>query len=143
MVRHAEEIMEKDFISLGKTTTVFEAARRMDAKKRGFVIVTSGTGDPEGIVTEWDILSKIVAAKKDPASVELRNVMSFPLVGVRPNASIESVASLMAEKGIRRLLVLQGDKLLGVITAKTVLASMKGYIDGITLRIASLQDTAF
>ena len=103
----------------------------------------SDDGKPKGIVTEWDILSKIVAEKKDPESVTVGELMSVPLVSIQHNAGIESVASLMTQKGVRRVMVLQGDKLLGVITAKTVLANMKNYIDRITSTISRLELTSF
>src|SRR5438128_6389860 len=71
MVLVARDIVEKEFLSLSRETTELEADRQMKAKRHGFAIITSATGGPEGIVTEWDYLSKIVAEGKDPSHVKL------------------------------------------------------------------------
>jgi CBS domain-containing protein len=139
MVLVARDIVEKDFLSLRRGTTALEAAKQMQADKHGFVVVVTADGKPEGIVTEWDYLSKLVAEGKDPAKVKLEEIMSGDLVTVRADVGLDDVAQLMAEKGIRRVLVLQDGKVLGTITARTMLMRMKDYIDRISSQIARLQ----
>ena len=78
----------------------------MKLNKHGFVVVVTAEGKPEGIVTEWDYLSKLVAEVKDPAKVTLGDIMSSDLITVKASDGIDYVAKLMAEKGIRRVLVL-------------------------------------
>jgi len=138
MVSVAKDIVEKEFISLGKNTTCLEAARAMKAKKHGYAIVCSPGGTPEGIVTEWDFLAKVLAEGRDPARVRLGDIMTSELVSVDAKTGIDQVAELMASKGIRRVLVLENDKVLGVITAATMLQRMKEYIDKISTQIARL-----
>jgi signal-transduction protein with cAMP-binding, CBS, and nucleotidyltransferase domain len=139
MVLVVKDIVEKDFLSLPRTMTALEAAQRMKASKHGFVIVVSLEGNPEGIVTEWDYLEKVVAEAKDPAKVKLEELMSAELVSVKPTDGLEYVAQLMSEKGIRRVLVVQQGKVLGVVTSKTMLARMKDYVDRVSSQIARLQ----
>src|SRR2546428_7111570 len=79
MVLVARDIVEKEFLSLSRETTALEAARQMKAKRHGFAIITSPTGGPEGIVTVWDSLSKIVAEGKDPSHVKLGDIMTSDL----------------------------------------------------------------
>ncbi len=65
--------------------------------------------------------------------------MSVNLVTVDSGQGIDEVAQVMTEKGIRRVLVLHQGKVIGVITAKTVLATLKAYLDTVSTQIARLQ----
>ncbi len=139
MVLVAEDIVEKEFLSLSRETTALEAARQMKAKRHGYAIIASSTGSPEGIVTEWDYLSKIVAEGRDPSHMKLGDIMTSDLVSVDANVGLDQVAELMAQKGIRRVLVLKDRKVIGVITAAIMLSRLKEYVDKVSSTIARLQ----
>jgi signal-transduction protein with cAMP-binding, CBS, and nucleotidyltransferase domain len=139
MVLVAKDIVEKEFLSLSRETTALEAARQMKAKRHGFVIIASHTGSPEGIVTEWDYLSEVVAEGKDPSHVKLGDIMTSELVSVDANVGLDQVAQLMAQKGIRRVLVLKDQKVIGVVTAAIMLSRLKEYVDKVSSTIARLQ----
>ena len=143
MVLVAKDIVEKDFLSLPRDTSALEAALQMKARSHGFVIVASDRGTPEGIVTEWDYLAKIVADGKDPGRVKLADIMSINLVSVNANEGIDQVAQIMTQKGIRRVLVISDHKVLGTITAKTMLSRLKEYIDKVSSQIARLQSPMY
>ncbi len=142
MVSVAKDIVEKDFISLQPDTSALEAARQMKAKRHGFAIIASPTG-PVGIVTEWDYLSKVVAEGKDASRVKLADIMTRDLVGVDANDGLDQVAQLMAQRRIRRVLVLKNHEVIGVITASIMLSRLKEYIDRISTQIARLQGPMF
>ena len=137
MVLYAKDIVEGDFISLTPETNALDAAKIMKEKRRGFVIVVSGD-KPFGIATEWDYLSKIVALERNPAKVNLGEIMSENVFTVKGSDGIDYVSKLMAERGIRRVLVVDDDKLLGVITSKTVLSRLEDYINSVSAQIARL-----
>jgi signal-transduction protein with cAMP-binding, CBS, and nucleotidyltransferase domain len=139
MVLVAKDVVEKEFLSLSRETTALEASRQMKAKRHGFAIIASHNGSPEGIVTEWDYLSKIVAEGKDPSHVKLGDIMTSELVSVDANVGLDQVAQLMAQKGIRRVLVLKDQKVIGVITAAIMLSRLKEYVDKVSSTIARLQ----
>lgn len=139
MVLVAKDIVEKEFLSLARETTALEAARQMKAKKHGYAIIASSTGTPEGIVTEWDYLSKIIAEGRDPSHMKLGDIMTSDLVSVDANVGLDQVAELMAHKGIRRVLVLKDRKVIGVITAGSMLSRLKEYVDKVSSTIARLQ----
>jgi len=139
MVLVAKDIVEKEFLSLSRETTALEGARQMKAKRHGYAIIASSTGSPEGIVTEWDYLSKIVAEGKDPSHVKLGDIMTSDLVSVDSNVGLDEVAQLMTQKGIRRVLVLKDRKVIGVITAAIMLSRLKEYVDKVSSTIARLQ----
>jgi signal-transduction protein with cAMP-binding, CBS, and nucleotidyltransferase domain len=139
MVLVAKDVVEKEFLSLPRETTALEAARQMKAKKHGYAIIASATGSPEGIVTEWDYLSKIVAEGKDPSHVKLGDIMTSDLVSVDASVGLDQVAQLMTQKGIRRVLVLKDRKVIGVITAAVMLSRLKEYVNKVSSTIARLQ----
>ena len=139
MVLVAKDIVEKEFLSLPRETSALEAAQQMKAKRHGYAIIASSTGSPEGIVTEWDYLSKIVAEGRDPSRVRLGEIMTSDLVSVDANVGLDQVAQLMTQKGIRRVLVLKDRKVIGVITAAIMLSRLKEYVDKVSSTIARLQ----
>jgi CBS domain-containing protein len=138
-VLFARDIVEKDFISLGGDTNALEAAKLMRDRKHGFVVIAAEDGTPIGIVTEWDYISRIAAEGKNPATVTLKEIMSVNLVTVEADWGIDQVSQLMTEKRIRRVLVLHKGKVIGVITARTVMATLREYVDTISDQIARLQ----
>src|SRR2546425_10003032 len=143
MVLVAKDIVEKDFLSLSRSTSAFEAARQMKAKGHGFVIIASGGGAPEGIVTEWDFLAKIMAEGIDSPGVMLGDIMTSNLVSVDGNEGIDQVAQIMTQKGIRRGLLFSHHKGLRGITANTMVLGVKGELDRVSSQIAPTQSTMF
>ena len=139
MVLVAKDILEKEFLSLSRETSALDGARQMKTKRHGYAIIASSTGSPEGIVTEWDYLSKIVAEGRDPSQVRLGEIMTSDLVSVDANVGLDQVAQLMTQKGIRRVLVLKDHKVIGVITAAIMLSRLKEYVDKVSSTIARLQ----
>ena len=141
MVLSAKDILEKNFISLSVTTSALEAARLMKSRHHGFVVVVGETGRPVGIVTEWDYMAKVVSEGKDASKLKLGDLMSTDIVWVKPDVDMDSLAQLMAEKGIRRILVIDQGRVIGVVTARVVLTRLREYIDRISSEIARLQTT--
>jgi len=142
MVLYARDIVEKDFLSLSANTTILEGAKAMKNSKHGFAII--GTPEhPEGIVTEWDVVAKVVAEGRDPAKVTLGEIMSTELLAVDAGAGLSSVSQLMTERGVRRLLVKEGNQVIGFITSKTMLARMNEYVDKVSSQISRLQTPWF
>jgi CBS domain-containing protein len=130
--------VEKEFLSLTEESTVMDAAKAMKARKRGFVLVGSAAS-PRGIVTEWDILSKVVSEGLDPVKVTLGDVMTRDLLSIDGGAGLAAVSQLMSEHGVRRLLVKEHDQVIGYITSRTMLARMNDYVDKVSSQISLLQ----
>ena len=139
MVLYVRDILERDFLVLDRKTNVLEAAKAMKEKKHGFVVVGPSRDRPEGMVTEWDVLAKVVAEAKDPASVMLEDIMSTELVSIKASEAISSLAQFMSEKGVRRVLVLDKGAVIGVVTSKDVLARLNDYVNKISSQISRLQ----
>lgn len=138
MVLYAKDIVEKDFLTLAAGTTVLQGARAMKMSKHGFAII-GDSSHPEGIVTEWDILSKAVAEDLDLGKVTLGEIMTRELVSVDAGVGISTVTQVMTQKGVRRLLVRQEGTVIGFITSKTILARLNDYVDKVSSQISRLQ----
>jgi CBS domain-containing protein len=136
---HAKDLAERDFIHLTREATVLDAAREMKERRHGYVVVLSPDGAPQGIATEWDFVEKVLAEGRDPSTTKLADIMSTNLVTVKAGDSFEDVTHLMVQRGIRRVLVLDGGKVLGIVTAKMVLSKLKEYVDKVSSQIARMQ----
>jgi len=135
----AKDLAERDFVHLTREASVLEAARAMRERKHGYVVVLSRGGTPEGIATEWDFLAKVIAEGRDPSTTKLEDIMSTDLVTVKAGDSFEDVTQLMVRRGIRRVLVLDDGKVLGIMTSKMVLSRLKDYVDKVSSQIAKMQ----
>src|SRR3989442_9362339 len=143
MVLYARDIVEKDFISLSPETSALEAAKRMAREGHGFVIVANPRGEAIGIVTEWDFIAKINSLARDAGMVHLQEIMSRELVSIDVGAGFDEVAQLMASKGIRRLLVMDHGRLVGVVTARGGVEEVEGFVNKKLTHIAGMQNPPF
>ncbi len=117
----AEDIMTKDVVTIRGAATVAEAVGLMKEKGlRALVVDRRYDHDAYGIVTETDIVYKVIAYGKDPKQVQVYEIMTKPCIVVNPDLSVEYVARLFANTGIRRAPVIQG-KLLGIISITDIL----------------------
>ena len=99
--------------------TVHAAVQKMNKFDIGSVIVVS-SGRPIGIITETNILRRIVEPRMDPATVWAKDIMTSPLITIDENDAIEEAAKVMAEKKINRIPVMKGDKLVGLISSTDI-----------------------
>lgn len=114
------EIMAKDPVTLAPDATVLEAARAMRDRDVGSLLVVRD-GKPVGIVTEKDLVTKVVAGDLQASGVRVADVMTSPLVTVEPYQEVLEAAKRMAELGIRRLPVVEGGNLVGLVTENDIL----------------------
>ncbi len=109
------DIMTKSVIAVDSSITVNEAAKMMEDVKVGAVIVMENN-TPVGIITDRDFAVKIVAHAYQ-ITTPVKQIMSTPLIGISPDESVWMVADLMYTRGIRKLPVIEDDKVIGIITA--------------------------
>lgn len=100
--------------------TVKEAAALMASEDAGCVIVTDAEGRPIGIVTEGDLVSRVLAKGLDPSTTTLEQVMSKPLITVRPGDSIIDALRLMSKMRVRHLVVMERGKVKGLIVDRDI-----------------------
>ena len=109
------DIMQKNVITIESLKKAHDAAIILKDKEISFLVVVK-EGKPIGIVSERDIVRKIVADNKEAQTTQLETIMSKNFKWVEPNASIESAVQKMLNNNIRRLVVLENENLAGVIT---------------------------
>ena len=108
-------IMTKSVIAVDSLITVNEAAKIMEDVKVGAVIVMENN-IPMGIITDRDFAVKVVAHAYQ-ITTPVKQIMSTPLIAIGPDESVWMVADLMYTRGIRKLPVIEDDKVIGIITS--------------------------
>lgn len=116
------DIINRQITKLKDVASVKEAADLMSKNNIGSILVER-KGRSLGIVTERDVVKKIVAAGLPPESTKLRDVMSSPLVVIDCNASIGEAVQLMLRKKVRRLVATEGKNIVGIFTERDIVGS--------------------
>lgn len=137
-----KDVMKENVISLESEMTVKDAAVKMKEKNVGCVIVTK-QDMPVGIITERDFVTRIAANEKT-LSTTLSEVMSSPLTVISPEETVWEAAEIMKSKGIHKVPVQEGNKVVGIITTTDLVelcslgsdSSMREICDQILLRIS-------
>jgi len=112
-----KDVMSKQLIVANSSTTVYQIAKMME-QGIGAVLVKNDS-DPIGIITDRDFATKI-AANKYPLDTTVGNIASIPLQTIGPNESILDAAAKMSSKKIRKLVVVEDIKVVGIITSTDV-----------------------
>ncbi len=126
----AHEIMTKDVLSVDENTSVKEAAQIMAKHNVGALIVQ--TPKPTfGIFTQGDLLTRVVAEGRDPEKTKIRDVMTESVQCAQSNDSVDELARIMYEENVRYLPVMEGRKLVGIISTtdlfKVIFRAAEGY----------------
>ncbi|MBS7659185.1 MAG: CBS domain-containing protein [Candidatus Bathyarchaeia archaeon] len=110
------DVMTKNVKVVRPDSSVREVVATMNKFNIGSIVVVQGDR-PVGIITERDILRRIVEPCLAPEMLTARQVMTSPVITIDENASIDEAARLMAKKGVKKLLVTRGnDQLVGILT---------------------------
>jgi CBS domain-containing protein len=111
--------MTRKMITLDKGLSVKSAIKLMVKKNIGSIVVTAdSSSDPVGILTERDILKSIAYKRIRPEITKIEEVMSTPILSAEADTTLGDAAQLMIKKNIRRLLVKEGNKYVGIITQR-------------------------
>ena len=116
VVLRNKDIMVYPVITIQESAKVSGAASKMCVNNTGSLVVMDREEKPIGIVTERDMLSKIVVTCKDPKSVKVNEIMSSPLITSDPDRDLEYAAKLMIRKKVKRLPIVESGKLVGILT---------------------------
>ncbi len=115
----AEEVMTQDVIKLDEQASVKKAAEIMAEEGINAVIITRNR-KIIGIVTERDILRRIVVTERNAAETKTKEIMSNPLIIIEPNTNLEEAARLMFDKKIKHLPVMKHNRLVGLVTLQDI-----------------------
>ncbi len=122
--------MTKDVITIGLHQNAMEAAKLMKEKEVAALVVTEGKNPlivskrVFGILTERDLVRSICAENRQSKNTPLADIVSSPLITVGPNISVEDAAKVMVKNKIRRLVIVDDENVLGIVTA----TDLAGYL---------------
>jgi CBS domain-containing protein len=114
------DVMTRTVVTATPDMSAAEAGKKMVENRVGNIIIVKD-GKPVGIVTESDMVAKVVSKNVKPASIKLEQLMSKPLITTKSSDDIHDAVLMMAQKKIRRLPVIDGDELVGIITDADVI----------------------
>ncbi len=110
-----KDIMTKSVVSIDAATTITDAAKLMEDAEIGAIVVTENN-TPVGLITDRDFAIKVVAHAYQPTT-PVKMIMSSPLYSISPDESVRMIADFMYTRGIRKLPVIDNDKVIGIVTA--------------------------
>jgi len=116
----------RTIVSIDLKAKAKDAARLMVEKRIGSLIANRD-GLPFGIVTERDLVKKIVAQATDPTKVTVGDIMTAPLATIDASSSLIDAARKMVEKQVKRLVVTEHDKIIGIVSQTDLVQSMTDF----------------
>jgi len=123
MSLQVKDVMVKSIITIEAEDTIKKAAELMEKHDIGCLIVVS-YGNPVGIITERDMLKKVVLQRRDPVKTKAGSIMSAPLITSPPQIDIRDAVRLMNERRIKKLPVIEEGNLIGLVSLTDVMRSL-------------------
>ncbi len=109
------ELMVSSVVTIEPGTSIVDAARLMIQEEKGPLPVVEGES-PVAMVTDRDIIARVVAEGRDPNSVRVEDIATHELVTIGPDQDVEEARQLMDQHELDRILVVEGDRLVGIIS---------------------------
>ena len=119
MMRSVDQVIAPD-------ASACEAARQMRSAKVGALLVHDGTGYI-GLISEADLVQKVLAESLDPEHILVRSIMSVPLITIDIGASAHDASDMMAQAGIRHLAVVDDGEVAGILSVRDLLRYFKNW----------------
>ncbi|MEM5879448.1 MAG: CBS domain-containing protein [Candidatus Aenigmatarchaeota archaeon] len=131
---YVKDIMIKPVITIDQEKTVKQAGEMMKKTRRGCLIVTK-KGKPVGILSDSDVIKRVVAKNLLPSKVKIKKVMSSPLIVIGPNDDILTAVRKMKKSNIHRLPVVSEGKLVGLISLSDIAKTSPEMLDLLEYRM--------
>ena len=129
-----KDVMSSPVVTMNENESSNKVAVAMDRGDLGAIIITNEAGKSIGIITERDLVIRVLAKNLKPDTVKLKEIMTTPLVTIEPEATITEAARRMNRLDIRRLGIIYKGNLVGIISSKDVLGVMPELIETILER---------
>jgi len=113
---HYHAYRDERVYTISQSSSILEAARMMNNHHIGSLIATDTFGDISGIVSERDILTRVVASERSPTDTIVSDVMTSDLISCTPSTPIDQAKDMMREKRVRHLPVIDNGSLVGMIS---------------------------
>jgi CBS domain-containing protein len=132
-----EDVMVREVITLDEGSTVKEAAEIMNKFEIGCLIAVN-KGKAMGIITERDLLKRVVAESRNATKTKVKEIMTSPLVVVEPKMELEEAVKMMFQMKIKKLPVVDGKRLVGLVSL-TDIARFQPQMIKILKQLANMQ----
>ena len=120
-MKTASDVMTKHVVDIELEATVAEAIEKMKQwNVTSLLVGRKGTTDTWGFMSQTDVIEKVVAKGLDPAEVQVHEIMTKPVITVPSNCSLQDCAALMARADIRRVLVFDGQDIVGIVSSSDI-----------------------
>ncbi len=120
--RPLSTIVRRRLFTVSKETSILDAAEIMRDNSIGsIIIIDDAKKEPTGIITERDLVNKVVARNLLPLDIKVEKIMTSPIITIQETAEIAEALESMAKYKIRRLLVLRGEEPLGLLTQENII----------------------
>jgi len=133
------DVMVREVVTVDENASVKEAVEIMNEFQIGSIIVLE-KGKAKGIVTERDFLRRVIAEAKDVMNTKVKEIMTTPLVVVEPGMDLEEAVKLMFQNKIKKLAVVDANKLVGIVTL-TDIARVEPQMIRMLKQLAAKQET--
>lgn len=120
-VREVAQLSRPAVLTIQPDQSVLDAASLMNSEHIGALVVTDPGGKVIGIISERDVLTRVVAAKRDPQATSVKEVMTAPVTCADPDTTRAEVHSLMRLKRIRHLPVIENDRVVAMVSVRDIL----------------------
>ena len=118
--------MSKPVMTVKPGINIQEAATVMAKHNIGSVVISSDGKTLDGIITERDILKRIIAQGQDPKTVNVEDMMTKKVLTVESDTSLLEISKIMSKNNLRRVIVTQKGKMIGIVTSRDLLQLMAG-----------------
>lgn len=122
-----KQIMQKKVVTVGPDATIRETAKKMKDYRVGYLLVTNGES-VKGCITDRDLVIWL-AGGKDPDSTRIDGIMQSSVVTAPPDTDVFDASKLMARKKVRRLPVVENNKLLGLVSVSDLASVIEEEVD--------------
>ncbi|MFC2036492.1 CBS domain-containing protein [Chloroflexota bacterium] len=120
-MKTAADVMTKHVVDIEPDVPVAEAVEKMKQwNVSSLLIRREGDMDTWGFMTETDVIEKVVAKELDPATIQVAEIMSKPVITIAANYSLLECAALLARADIRRVLVFDGSDIVGIVSSSDI-----------------------
>ena len=123
------DIVDTAFVTLDENTLVAEAAKALYTQERCTIVVThldtsTGQRTPVGIITERDIIFRVVAQNRGPFNVTLKDMMSTPIINIDVDKSVEEAMAILNKYKINRLPVVHDSSIIGILITGIIMSNV-------------------
>jgi signal-transduction protein with cAMP-binding, CBS, and nucleotidyltransferase domain len=124
-MKTAADVMTKQIVDIEAKATVAQAIEKMkEGDVSSLLIKPESSMDTWGFMTDTDLIEKVVAKGLDPAEVYVHEIMSKPVITVSPKSSLQECAALLTRAEIRRVLVYDGKKIIGIVSSGDIFRAL-------------------